>query len=231
MIKNTFNTNVPHFNCSEGHKICFPFSPPIFQTELDKEFINELLVEGRKLKIDEDDWSPRLAGNFKSGRSFIYKEDYVKKIEPQIVKQAENFFNGLYESYGEGYSGLNKLMRKSIDRNNSVNGELKLDTMWINFQHKHDFNPPHTHAGVLSFVIYLQVDENIFKTQADSNTKEAGKIIFQYGEEMTELIGNMWPVYPYTGLMFMFPAKLKHHVPSYWIDNERISVSGNLIVT
>ena len=102
--------------------------------------------------------------------------------------------------------------------------------MWINFQHKNDFNPPHTHTGVLSFVIFLHVDNSIFEVQADTNTKDAGKIIFSYGEEMSELIGNQWPVYPYTGLMFMFPARLKHHVPSFWIDNERISVSGNLIV-
>ena len=229
MKRNTFKSNIPHHNCDNGDKICFPFSPPIFQTELDEEFINELLIEGRKLTM-EDSYSDKLAGNFKSGRSYIYKDDYIRKKEPQIVKQAENFFNGLYEQHGESYKGVNKIMKLQQGRRADSDGNLKLDTMWINFQHKNDFNPPHTHTGVLSFVIFLHVDNSIFEVQADTNTKDAGKIIFSYGEEMSELIGNQWPVYPYKGLMFMFPARLKHHVPSFWIDNERISVSGNLIV-
>ena len=27
-----------------------------------------------------------------------------------------------------------------------------------------------------------------------------------------------------------FPSKLKHFVPAYWVDAERISVSGNFVV-
>ena len=42
----------------------------------------------------------------------------------------------------------------------------------------------HTYGGDLSFVIYCKVVENIFKKQKGvTNTKEAGKIMFQYGEQ------------------------------------------------
>jgi len=228
--ENTFKTNVPHFITENNDQIIYPFSPPIFQTELDNEFINELLVEAKKLKM-EDSYSHQLAGNLKTGRSYIYKDDFILKVEPKIVKQAENFFEGLYQSHGSEYQGVEKTLKKQMGRRGYTNGDLRLDTLWVNFQQKHDFNPPHNHAGVMSFVIYLSVDEKIFKEQADTNSPDAGKIIFEFGDQISELSGTQYPVFPYKGLMFMFPAKLNHYVPPYWIDSERISVSGNLIVT
>jgi len=107
---------------------------------------------------------------------------------------------------------------------------LKLDELWINFSQKHDFNPPHIHSGVLSFVIFCQVPEKIFEVQADSNTQRAGCITFSCGEPITQLMGTEYPVKPYKDLMFIFPAKLRHYVSSFWVDEERISVSGNFTV-
>ena len=60
--------------------------------------------------------------------------------------------------------------------------------------------------------------------------QRAGEIVFQYGEKMTELMGTEYPVQPYDNLMFIFPNTLKHYVPSYWVDAERITVSGNFVV-
>ena len=42
--------------------------------------------------------------------------------------------------------------------------------------------------------------------------------------------GNEYPVQPYENLMFIFPNTLKHYVPPYWVDAERITVSGNFVV-
>lgn len=226
---NKYHTNTPNFDTGDGDKLIFPFSPPIFQTDLTDSLVKELLDEGRKLDM-KNDFSPRLAGSLKSGRSYIYKDDFTLKFEPKILKLASDYFNGLYEVYGENYKGVDSILKVQKERGDIALGKLRLDTLWVNFQHKGDHNPPHTHTGVLSFVIYLQVDEKIFTVNADSNSKDAGKIVFQYGEQMSHLMGNDYPVNPYTGLMFMFPARLKHHVPPFWIDSERISVSGNLIV-
>jgi hypothetical protein len=43
-------------------------------------------------------------------------------------------------------------------------------------------------------------------------------------------MGNEFPIKPYEDLMFIFPAELRHFVPTYWVDAERISVSGNFVV-
>ena len=227
---NKFITNVPNFETEDGDKLLYPFSPPIFQTEVDTNFTKELIEEGRKLTKEEDDWNPRLAGNLKYGRSYHYKEDYLLKVEPYLKTYVERFFNGLYSQFGQDNKMIERLLEIQHDRRKLRQGNVRLDTLWINFSQKHDFNPPHTHKGILSFVIFCQVPKEIFEVQADSNTQRAGEILFQYGEPITKLMGNEFPVKPYENLMFIFPADLSHYVPAYWVDAERISVSGNFIV-
>ena len=43
-------------------------------------------------------------------------------------------------------------------------------------------------------------------------------------------MSTCYPIKPYENLMFLFPAELEHYVPAYWVDAERISVSGNFVV-
>ena len=225
-----FKTNISNFETEDGDKILYPFSPPIFQTEVDSNFTKELIEEGRKLTKEEDDFNSQLAGNLKYGRSYHYKEDYLLKVEPYLKTYVERFFNGLYSQYGPEYDGIRKQLQVQHDRRQLKQGNIRLDSLWINFSQKHDFNPIHTHSGILSFVIFCKVPEEIFKVQADSNTQRAGEIHFSYGEPISKLQGNEYPVKPYENLMFIFPADLSHYVPAYWVDAERISVSGNFVV-
>ncbi len=222
-------TNVARYETEDGDKILYPFSPPIFQTHIDDHFRIELLEEGRKLTKEEDDFNHKLAGNLKYGRSYHYKEDYVDKVEPKIISYCEKFLNGITDQFQTSKS-VDDLLQKQVIRGTRVRGKLRLDTFWVNFSKKHDYNPPHTHTGVLSFVIFLHTPPEIFKVQADSNTQRAGQITFAHGNNMTDLMGAEYPVTPYENLMFIFPNKLSHYVAPFWVDEERVSVSGNLIV-
>ena len=226
----SFVTTVTSFETETGDKILYPFSPPIFQTEVDSNFTKELIVEGRKLTKKENDHNFKLAGNLKYGRSYLYTDEYSLKVESYLKIYVERFFNGLIRQYGSGYNGVEKLLSIRHNRKQVKQGNLRLESLWINFSQKHDFNPPHTHSGALSFVIFCQVPEEIFRVQADSNTQRAGELHFEHGESNTELAGSDFAVRPYENLMFIFPAKLKHYVPAYWVDAERISVSGNFCV-
>ena len=225
-----FVTNVANFETEDGDKILYPFSPPIFQTEVDSNFTKELIVEGRKLTKEEDDNNFVLAGNLKYGRSYGYKEDYLLKVEPYLKTYVERFFNGIYSQFGPDNKMVQRLLEVHHDRRQLRQGNVRLDTLWINFSQKHDFNPPHTHTGILSFVIFCQTPKEIFEVQADSNTQRAGELLFSYGEPISKLQGNEYPIKPYENLMFIFPAELRHYVPAYWVDAERISVSGNFVV-
>jgi len=225
-----FKTNVPTFVTTEGDQVIKPFGPSIFQTEIPRNTLNDLINEGRKLTM-VDDFNPNLAGNLKYGRSYHYKRDFIDKLEPFLKDKCEKYFNAMIDNYGNTQQALiYETLQVQHNLRERKQGNLRLDTLWVNFSQKHDFNPPHDHTGVLSFVIFCKVPEEIFTNQADSNAQNAGNIVFQYGERITHFMGCEYAVKPYEGLMFVFPSKLKHYVPAYWVDAERISVSGNFVV-
>ena len=106
-----------------------------------------------------------------------------------------------------------------------------LSALWINHQKKHEFNPPHDHDGMLSFVIYLQVPE-ILRIENETGQKFSkscgpGGIQFIYGDGMRDAV-NYVSHFPKELDMFIFPAWLKHWVSPFKSDCTRISVSGNV---
>lgn len=225
-MSNTFRTKSAKIQTKYGDNIIYPFGPPIFQSEVDTNFVNDLLKEGKKLTLEKDDFREKLAGNMKYGGSYIYHEDFTSKAEKYLLNYVQRFLEELKNNFGEGY--INRFYNSGIYGHNSTYSKIKIDTLWINYQHKHDYNPIHTHTGKLSFVIFCDVPDEIFNNQAVSNTKNAGEIIFSYGEEF-DLAESQYPCKPYKNLLFIFPAKLNHAVPPFWVDAERISVSGNFV--
>ena len=71
----------------------------------------------------------------------------------------------------------------------------------------------------------------IFTVQAKSNVQDAGHIVFKYGESISPLSVSMWNVVPENNLILLFPATLDHMVHPFWVDKERVSVSGNFNLT
>lgn len=227
-MNNIFKTTAPYLETKKGDKILFPFSPPIFQSQVSQGFLNDLLDEGKKLNVEKDDWREKLAGNMKHGGSFIYKEDFILKAEPYLLTFVERFLDRISE---QGYERqIGSLLDIQVDRRERRQGRIRLDTMWINYQHKFDFNPPHTHRGDLSFVIFCKVPKRIFTEQAVTNTKDAGKIMFQYGEHSHPMANPLYAIEPYDTLFLIFPANMKHLVPAFWTDDIRISAAGNFVV-
>lgn len=224
-MKNIFVTDVPTMESDDNSQVLFPFSPPIYQTQLDDYFIDRFITEGDKLTIEKNDWRHKLAGNMKRGGSYNYDDEFVDEIEPLINKHAYSFMQKLKNMNREN---LVKDATEVLTDKGKRQGRFKIDSLWINYQQKNDFNPAHTHTGVLSFVLYCKVPHRIFTENAVSNTARAGQIIFSFGEHM-DFLGTEYAVTPYKNLMFMFPSNLKHSVPPFWTDDERISVSGNLI--
>ena len=224
---NKFVTTIPKLVTETGDNILYPFSPPIFQSEVDANFIKDLLDKGNQLTIEQDDWRGSLAGNMKYGGSYIYKDDFILKTEPYLLGYIERFLDKIIKI---NERQVNNLMNVQVNRRETKNGKMRLDTMWINYQHKHDYNPPHIHSGTLSFVIYCKVPKKIFEEQAVSNTQDAGKILFQWGEVAHPLTNASFTVEPYEGLLLVFPANMSHSVPSFWTDDERITVAGNFVV-
>ena len=214
-------------------EVLYPFGPPVYRTEIDDNILQMLIDEGKRIREQnhkEQDHRNHLAGHMgqhKDSTSVRYDKGEVRnRADMAIVQKVFEFFDVLSANYGQGWPNIHKTL--SPDNKPNV---LRLDQLWINFQHKYDFNPPHDHSGVFSFVIFGDIDEKIFTENAPpTNANVSGKLCFTYGEQITKLQANSFTIEPYRGLMFVFPAALQHYVAPFYTDYERISISGNYVL-
>ena len=116
--------------------------------------------------------------------------------------------------------------------------ELKIISTWVNFQKKHEFNPPHSHSGVMSWIIFLNIPYNL---------EDEDKVFPEVGIDNTQLSTSrlsFLQVSPivrggidgvilnvdksFEGKILMFPSYIQHEVfPFYTSDDYRITISGN----
>ena len=111
-----------------------------------------------------------------------------------------------------------------------------MESLWVNFQKKHEFNPLHDHGGALSFVIWMKIPtsfENQKQLSIVKNTKVTD-LVSNFSFVYNDILGNPRTFVYYMeksleGNMVMFPSRLHHQVyPFYECDQERISISGNI---
>ena len=207
------------------------WGPLLVNTRLPDMIINQLLQEGNKLKVEEDDMRPQLAGRI--NKELRYKKHHIV------------YFNDLLYPYFDSY--LLTLFRHYHDMQQEFAGErvnIKLTNLWINYQQPREYNPIHRHSGDISFVIYLDIPEEISREERTTNGIENGQIEFKHNSlgymkndpadnEMKLLQNMLQPkcnaiFTPVTGQMYIFPSYLEHHVESFTSDVTRISVSGNI---
>ena len=128
-----------------------------------------------------------------------------------------------FSLYNHAYGTWKKDVAKNLPK-------YYLERLWCNFQRPNDFNPPHSHGGALSFIIFLQIPEDLKDENEAYKGKSAGPggVTFLYGDGDSYAI-NSHSFFPEERDMFIFPAWVKHWVYPYQSDCTRISVSGNVI--
>jgi hypothetical protein len=124
-----------------------------------------------------------------------------------------------------------------VDTTQRQDYDLVLDSCWINFQKKHEFQPIHDHTGVYSFIIFYDIPFEIQKEQEvspgrESRTNYAGLLNFHYVSYLGKLASLTIPADTrWKKRMLLFPADLKHSVYPFYSSNEyRITISGNLSI-
>ena len=112
-----------------------------------------------------------------------------------------------------------------------------MDKFWVNYQKQNEFNPPHRHSGVYSFVIWMKIptkhfEQNQNPISLNSNTSVISSFLFTYTDILGETKEYIYEMNPeMEGTILFFPSKLTHQVlPFYNCDQDRISISGNISI-
>jgi hypothetical protein len=123
-------------------------------------------------------------------------------------------------------------------------GKLKYDkdldfsffstSLWLNKQRKNDYNPMHRHGTDLSFVLYLDIPDEIHNEEPVGQNNPPGSIEFTYGKD---LFGHNYRNFldpkinyvhtPVNGDFFIFSSSLYHQVTAFKSDVTRVSLAGN----
>lgn len=193
------------------------WGPYIMHCRLPQYMIDNLIAGGDALDTDFRD---QLAGHLKVERE--YNEAQCEWFYNEMAPIWNEYRLRHYNYHGFGKHGA---------PNTPV--AMRGTQLWINYMTKGEANPPHTHSGDVSFVIYCQIPEGMTDLHGiNPNSAPPGSIIFQHGVvnrpqwSMTERYFT-----PEVGDMFIFPALQSHMVLPFRCDGVRISVSGNLIYT
>ena len=148
-------------------------------------------------------------------------------IEKNITN-LDNYIFQLVQKYNDNFNYLSSFKQMS------KNHHLNMGKPWINFQKKHEFLPNHTHDGVLSYSIWIQIPYN---EKEEKNYKKASvddKKIYSFEFSYTNILGQICQqqieiTKKAEGHILMFPSSLVHCVyPFYSSDGDRISISGNI---
>ena len=180
-----------------------------------------LIEEAKEKPIDV---RKDLAGNIKSSIQLNLKspitDNFIKEV---LTKFLEKHIN----SYGTPY-------RLQMEKGQGFN----MNSMWVNFQRQTEFNPMHDHGGIFSFVIWLKIptsfeEQKKLPIAVESNSNMS---ISNFQLIYTDVLGTI-RTFAYNmekeaeGYMVLFPAGLNHQVyPFYDNDEERISISGNIVI-
>jgi len=184
------------------------WGPCIVKTQVDQATLDLLLSEGEASK---EDASPELAGVLKNQFHYRDKDKFNK------------FMEGTFNLY-------NNAMKQWKETNEKAPSTYFLEKLWINYQGPNEFNPPHSHGGALSFVIFAKIPIELRAENQNYKGLSAGPggITFLYGDTDDRCITNH-SVFPEVGDMYIFPAWVKHWVYPFKSDCTRISISGNVI--
>jgi len=188
----------------------------IIEQKLSSETISRLkdYIKNKKEKTNHT-----LAGNIKESNTLVDKDDWFFK---NILLPSIDEYNNLYTDI-------------AVPHFLTKNCQYILNSFWVNFQKKYEFNPIHNHGGLFSFVIWIKIPSS-FKKECElpfvkhSNSKYPNSFQLFYTNALGQVSTCDYNLEPsHEGTMLFFPSKFSHCVYPFYLSNKkRISISGNI---
>lgn len=189
------------------------FGPILTRFNVPQNIIKQFIDLGNTKRYPENEFNHQLAGHLEN-EYYLGDEGFnlfFNYLKPYFCAHLHNQFQQVDLPFHVDAVGVSKL--------------------WINYMKKGEYNPPHIHKALYSFVLYLDIPENLFKNEKVNHRATSalpGSITFIHGEEQP-FIKTTQNYKPKSGDLFIFPANLRHFVaPFKNTEGERVSVSGNI---
>ena len=189
------------------------FKIPIYNTNLDID--NKLLLDLSYQERDNDTDGRRKSNNGYQTKDLDFKK--YKFLFDEVSKHLINYYS-IY------------------------NADIKahcFSNFWINISGKHNYNRLHSHNGsFISGVYYIKVPKNsgaiVFENPScmfiENTFKKFDNWTFSGAEDFNSYNSPEWRIVPLVGQLIMFPSYLRHYVEENKSDDDRISLSFNVMI-
>ena len=210
---------------SNTYELIRPFGPTIYHGVMSDELMSVLTKCAKDTREAKENVGHDLAGNIENQLQAVM-DSKVQKMFMQHL--SEHLYNYLREEWNRQQSHL---ITKEGDDPEFETMSFNLNNgPWINFQQANEFNPMHSHSGIISSVLYIDVPEEIAQEANDdlkTTIRCPGQIEFMYGPDVVGVNGSH-KIIPKTGDILLFHAGLKHAVYPFKSNVERVSMSFNV---
>ena len=167
------------------------------------------------------DEKPNLAGQIDSSYLILDKDNW---FYDNTLEKLCNIYSESFSNVGDNLPTPNK-------------HPYFLSKMWVNYQKQCEYNPLHDHTGVYSFVIWMKIptkqkEQDKISFSSEANTQKNSTFQMLYNNILGQPTTMTYYMNPECeGTMFFFPSQLQHQVyPFYNCDEDRISISGNILL-
>jgi hypothetical protein len=161
-----------------------------------------------------------------------------KEHDVTHIKEVPHVKDFLLDS-AQTYANIFNLPRVPNDvYTNHDEWDICVDKMWMNVQERGEYNPIHSHKGIMSFVIWFEIPYDIQEEKSLNNAKYSN--LPSNGDFFFHPINTFGQLYSVPmnvgknseGTMCMFHAKLLHSVTPFFTTNkQRVTFSGNFTFT
>ena len=159
----------------------------------------------RRRKEETWNYNDKLAGALEQQSSL---SDWSPQFEEYVVKLSTQLWSQVYQTCPWDFQEAR-----------DVTPFIRLRNLWVNYQQQYEYNPIHTHTGIVSFVIFTDIPYGSEERKSHNSTGA-----FQLEADVLP-VDKTW-----NGVILMFPSTTKHAVyPFKSTQKERVTVSGNLI--
>jgi len=203
----------------------FSMSKPYVIATFTKEQIQPIIEAVKNIKLNNlQEYNHQLSGNIE------HEYDLIDNLD--LVNYITTMYKPIIKYHNKQTEYITNMTVNSDDTN------IVLNRLWVNFQKKNEFNPIHTHSGLISFVIWLEIPYTIEEEKKNisginSSMNVPGHFYFAYTcpVNISGITVDTLPIdKTWEGKTALFPSSLSHGVyPFYSSDKYRISVSGNFM--
>ena len=181
----------------------FSFEDKIYYSKIENL---EIVKEGQQ-KFSKNAYNHNLSGDLEKG----FQIDYTDEKNIVLFKNELKIH-------------LGRIIGQEI-KNLSFTNEDEQEDIWINIMEPTDYNPVHIHSGYMSFVIYLDVKDEIRQEHKEQigTVSSRGLIEFFSKRSDDSLLFN-----PRAGDILIFDSTHKHTVYPFYSDCQRVTIAGNI---